>query len=108
MDDAYDLRVVAARVADLGPAIALQGPVLANISAIVSSPQILDLVKEQLGSPDRAAAWLSDLESRARKAVTDNDGDHARLVGGLAALGSLVAEERPDQATAAFEAVELV
>ncbi len=102
-----DLRLVAERIADLGPGAVLTEPTMSALSELTDRSDVVDAVAVEVGTAARATEWLHGLRQRAAGAVADPDGDHALLVGGLSALGAVVAHERPEQATVAFEAVAL-
>ncbi len=108
MPHEIDLRTVAVRLADVGPIVALNGGTMREFEELTRRPEIVEIVAQRVGETERAEAWLEGLRVRARESLGDPDGDHALLVGALSALGSLIIDERPEQATAAFEAVSLV
>lgn len=107
MDVHPDLRLVAERIADVGPSVALDETTLVALEQTASDYSVVGAVANRVGAEDGARIWLGDLVRRAHEAVQQPDADHALLVSGLAALGLLIADERPEHATVAFEAVSL-
>lgn len=107
MNVEFDLQVVAMRLADLGPVVVLDEETEAGLDALVADPAVVAAVAERIGNVDTATAWLDALRATASASVQNPDGDHALLVGGLAALGSLISANGSGQSTIAFEAVAL-